>query len=189
MLRFQEFQTLDPAARHSLADAGARVLALSKAHEAMAVGSPEAMLDAQAHVERLARTLFAAQAPPPPQAALALELDVAPVGLLPEQMVPCSIFLAEGLTNAIKHAFPGGRGGVIRISLRAEGGMAELRIEDDGIGFGGDPAELGRNSFGLQCLQAAAEHLEGTVSLGVGLGRGACACVRFPLADYQSRSA
>jgi two-component sensor histidine kinase len=190
MLRFQEIQTTDPAARHSLADAGARVLALSKAHEAMGNGLPEGAVDAKVHMESLARTLFEAQAPPPPQAALSLELRVDPVGLLPTQVVPCAIFLAEGLTNAIKHAFPGGRRGTIRVELRRQDSEVELSIADDGVGFGGDTAELGRNSFGLQCLKAAAEQLEGTVSFSAAPDSGALVCVRFPLAgNYQSRSA
>jgi len=190
MLRFQEIQTTDPAARHSLADAGARVLALSKAHEAMGSGSPEAPVDAKAHVELLARTLFEAQAPPPPQAALALELSVEALGLLPAQVVPCAIFLAEGLTNAIKHAFPDGRNGVITVALRGEDGVAELSVADNGVGFGGDPQELGRGSFGLQCLRAAAEQLEGQVGIGEEAGGGARVWVRFPLNEsYQSRSA
>jgi len=189
MLRFQEMQTADPVARHSLADAGARVLALSKAHEAMG-GSPETSVDAKTHVELLARTLFEAQAPPPPQAALSLELSVEPLGLLPAQVVPCAIFLAEGLTNAIKHAFPDGQKGVIRVALHGDGVEAELSVADDGVGFGGEPMELGRNSFGLQCLRAAAEQLEGKEGIGGNAGGGARVWVRFPLnASYQSRSA
>jgi two-component sensor histidine kinase len=190
MLRFQEIQTADPEARHALADAGARVLALSKAHEAMSAGAADAPIDVKAHVELLARTLFEAQAPPPPQARLTLNLDVEALALSPSQMVPCAIFLAEGLTNAIKHAFPDGRLGVIRVVLRSDGDGAELSVEDDGVGFAGEPAELGRNSFGLQCLHAAAEQLEGAADLGPAAGGGARARVRFPLRDdYQSRSA
>jgi len=194
MLRFQEIQTADPAARHSLADAGARVLAMAKAHESMAGGEEQTRVDAKAHIEGLARTLFAAQAPPQPQAALSLELDVEPLELSRPQVVPCAILLAEALTNAIKHAFPEGRVGIIRVSLQvveAEGGQAVLCIADDGVGFAGSPAELGRNSFGLQCLHAAAEQLEGALFLENGPQGGARVCVRFSprLAGYQSRSA
>jgi len=190
MLRIQELQATDPQARHSLADAGARVLALAKAHESMVDGGPESMCDAKAHVERLATALFSAQSPPPPQAALSLELDVAPLPLLPGQVIPCGIFLAEALTNAIKHAFVLGRGGVVRVSLHGQDGQAELCIVDNGAGLAGDPEEMGKNSFGLQCLQAAAEQLEGQMSIVSEPGRGARVSVRFPLfRDYQSRSA
>jgi two-component sensor histidine kinase len=196
MLRIQELQATDPQARHALADAGARVLALAKAHESMVDGGPESLCDAKAHVERLATALFGAQSPPPPQAALSLELDVASLPLLPTQVVPCGIFLAEALTNAIRHAFPHGRGGVVRVSLHgtnkegAEGGEAELCIADNGNGLAGDPEEVGRNSFGLQCLHAAAEQLEGSMAIVSQPGQGARVSVRFPLfRDYQSRSA
>lgn len=190
MLRFQEVQTVDTCARHALAAAGARVLALAKAHETMQDCAPEAQSDARGHVQRLARTLFEALAPPPPQAVLGLELDLEPLGLLPEQVVPCSIFLAEALTNAIKHAFPDGREGVIRVRLGADGPQAELAISDNGAGLGGDPAELGSNSFGLQCLQAAAEQLEGVLDIRSEPGEGARFRVRFPRGrSYQSLSA
>jgi len=141
-------------------------------------------------VERLAAALFSAQSPPPPQAALSLELDVDPLPLLPGQVIPCGIFLAEALTNAIKHAFVHGRGGVVRVTLHGQDGQAELCIVDDGDGLAGDPGELGRNSFGLQCLQAAAEQLEGRMSIVSEPGRGVRVSVGFPLfRDYQSRSA
>jgi two-component sensor histidine kinase len=190
MLRIQEMQTTDPQARNALADAGARVLALARAHETMSADSPEARNDARAHVERLARTLFEAQAPAPPQAALRLELDLERLSLHAAQVIPCGIFLAEALTNAIKHAFPNGTGGTIRVSLRAEDGQAVLGISDDGVGLPGDLEELGRQSFGLQCLQAAAEQLEGAFSVDRAGGRGARFSVRFPLSGgYQRRSA
>lgn len=191
MLRLQELQTTDVQARHALADAGARVLALARSHETMAVADPQANSDARAHVERLARSLFEAQAPPPPQAQLALELDLDSLSLHPAQVIPCGIFLAEAMTNAIKHAFPNGQAGTIRVSLRLEDGHGVLAVTDNGVGFGGDPAELGRKSFGLQCLQAAAEQLEGTLGMSSEQGRGAAFSVRFPLVakDYQSLSA
>lgn len=193
MLRIQEMTTNDPAARHALSDAGARVLAMATAHEAMSRGSCDAggdTRDARAHVERLARALFEAQAPPPPQAPLRLELALQSVGLHPAQVVPCGIFLAEALTNAIKHAFPHGRGGTIRVSLHAEDGSGVLSIADDGDGLAGEVAELGRATFGLQCLKAAAEQLEGSLRVEAEVGRGTRMSVRFPLCrPYQSRSA
>lgn len=194
MLRIQEMTISDPKARHALADAGARVLAMATAHEAMSRASCDAggdtRGDARAHVERLARALFEAQAPPPPQGLLRLELDLQSMGLHPAQVVPCGIFLAEALTNAIKHAFPNGRGGAIRVALRAEDGHGVLSIADDGVGLAGELAELGRATFGLQCLKAAAEQLEGSLSVDAQGGRGTRMSVRFPLCRaYQSRSA
>lgn len=189
MLRYQEITTADPGARHSLADAAARVLAMAKAHESMAADG-RAPVDAKRHLESLALELFEAQAPPLSMAALSLELDVAPVPLAPTQVMPCAIFLAEALTNAVRHAYPLGAGGPVRVRLIAEGGQAELCVEDEGVGFAGDPLTSAGASFGVQCLRAAAEQLEGELSLTNGARGGARTSVRFPLAGgYQSLSA
>jgi len=76
------------------------------------------------------------------------------------------------------------------VELHANGGQAELSVADNGNGLTGDPKELGRNSFGLQCLQAAAEQLEGQMAIASKPGQGVRVSVRFPLyRDYQSRSA
>lgn len=189
MLRIQEIQTTDAKARHSLADAGARVLALAKAHETMAAGGAESPCDAKVHVEQLAATLFGAQKAP--GSRLALELDVEPLPLHPAQVIPCGIFLAEALTNAIRHAFTeegGGAAGetpVLKVELHARGGQGELAVSDNGCGLGGDPKELGKHSFGLQCLQAAAEQLEGQMAIASAPGEGTRVCVRFPLFDFR----
>jgi two-component sensor histidine kinase len=188
ILRFQEITAADPQARHALADAGARVLAMAKSHEAMTADGL-APVDAARHLEGLALELFEAQSPPPAMARLSLTLDMAPLRLAPAQVPPCAIFLAEALTNAVRHAYPSG-GGEIRIRLTTDATSAGLCVEDDGVGFAGDPGALGGASFGVQCLRAAAEQLDGVARLETAPGGGARVGVRFPLLKaYQRRSA
>ena len=192
MLRMQQLQVADPAARRSLADAGARVLALSKAHESMSDPARECRSGAGPFVERLARSLFEGNtpqgmngphgpnAPDGPNGQLRLDVVVEPVALDAGRLVPCGIFLAEAMTNALKYAFADGQPGVIRVVLRADGDRALLEVSDDGSGLPGDPEELGRNSFGLQCLFAAAQQLGGVLDITTAPGQGSCFSVRFP---------
>ncbi len=57
----------------------------------------------------------------------------------PDLVVPLGLIAGEALTNALKHAFPEGRGGRVRVGLRADGGgLVRLVVEDDGAGM---PAE------------------------------------------------
>jgi len=180
MLRMQQLQVSDPEARRSLADAGARVLALAKAHETMSDPAQGARNGAGAFVERLARGLFEGNAAHGPNGNLRLDVAAEPVALDAARLVPCGIFLAEAMTNALKYAFSDGSPGVIRVVLRPEGEKALLEVSDDGAGLPGDPGELGRHSFGLQCLHAAAQQLGGVLDIETAPGRGSRFSVRFP---------
>ena len=49
------------------------------------------------------------------------------------------ILVAELVTNAVKHAFPAGRGGTITVTLkRDEAGVPTLKVLDDGVGLPGE---------------------------------------------------
>lgn len=83
------------------------------------------------------------------------------------------------MTNAFKHAFPGGRRGTIGLSLKAHGDReAVLTVRDDGVGlppgFDIDAAA----SLGLQLVPLFVDQMHG--SLRVGPGPGACFELRFP---------
>ena len=70
------------------------------------------------------------------------------------------LLLNEVLTNAIKHAYVGGRGGRLRVTAKAEGDRGRIVIEDDGPGFVGDtPPRGGLGSVLIDRLarKAAAE--------------------------------
>ena len=179
MLRMQQMQVADPAAKRSLADAGARVLALAEAHESMSDPAQQAQNGAGPFVEKLARGLFEGNTTHGADDRLRLEVAAEPVALDAGRLVPCGIFLAEAMTNALKHAFADGKAGLIRVVLRPDGDKALLEVSDDGSGLPGDPAELGRNSFGLQCLHAAAQQLGGSLDIKTAPGQGSSFSVRF----------
>ena len=72
----------------------------------------------------------------------------------------------ELVTNALKHAFPDGRKGTLRVSLHeTPDGMLDLTIQDDGVGMppGIDP----RNtlSLGLDLVVTFAEQLNAKVDI------------------------
>jgi two-component sensor histidine kinase len=180
MLRLQQLQVSDPEARRSLADAGARVLALAKAHETMSAPSQCAGNGAGPFVEKLARGLFEGNTPQGANGRLRLVVAAEPVALDAGRLVPCGIFLAEAMTNALKYAFADDQPGVISVVLRSDGDKAVLEVSDDGAGLPGDPEELGRNSFGLLCLHAAAQQLGGVLDIVTAPGQGSCFSVRFP---------
>lgn len=180
MLRTQQLQVQDPGAQSSLADAGARVLAMAKAHELMSHPDQTAGNGAGAFIEKLAQSLFAANTPPGRDGHLRLDVEADGVNVESVRLVPCGIFLAEAMTNALKYAFSDGQPGCIRVILKPDGDHALLEVSDNGNGLPGKPEELGRSSFGLQCLQAAAQQLGGALDIKSAPGQGSRFSVRFP---------
>jgi two-component sensor histidine kinase len=91
-----------------------------------------------------------------------IDLDVQPVAL-PEQVAAAVAIIAQELvTNAVTHAFPDGRPGVVRVALRPlDADRALLSVADDGIGF--DPAGVDAHRLGLWLIGGLADQVKGVL--------------------------
>jgi two-component system, sensor histidine kinase PdtaS len=87
--------------------------------------------------------------------------------------VPIGLIAVELITNAYKHAFPGGRAGRIAVRLACGGnGRATLTVADDGIGMrkpvrSGDDDDL---SMGMKLVTALVQQVAGDLSVATGPG-------------------
>lgn len=101
-----------------------------------------------------------------------LELDIEPVPISPDQAAPLALIVTETVTNALRHAFPGERRGVVRVTLRRTGGEkgeVELVLEDDGVGLipEGSAEEGGdRRGIGLRLIRGFARQIRATLDVG-----------------------
>lgn len=75
--------------------------------------------------------------------------------------VPLAFIAVEILTNAFKHAFPPGYGGVITIEAVRAGENGALSISDDGVGLA--DARTPRRSLGLTIVNKLLEQIGGTM--------------------------
>jgi len=81
--------------------------------------------------------------------------------------------LRELLINVARHA----RSGKAHVRIARDGAVAEITVEDEGVGF--DPAEI--QGFGLRNLHDRLEHLGGEVAVDSAPGRGTRVRVRAPI--------
>jgi two-component sensor histidine kinase len=72
---------------------------------------------------------------------------------------PIVLILNEVLSNTVKHAFPDGRTGEVRIGLRRSGGRLMLQVRDNGIGLPPTRIEQMNSSMGLRLVSALARQL------------------------------
>ena len=114
------------------------------------------------------------------------------VALDADKAISCGLIVNELVSNSLKHAFPGNRGGSIAIRIQARGGgEMSLTESDDGIGFPPEFDPLRAASMGWQLIRTLALQLRrpgrNTKGRREG-GGGACVQIFFPLPKPKSPS-
>ena len=98
--------------------------------------------------------------------SISLKKDIDPVSFGPDTAIPLGFILNELVCNCLKHAFPEGSTGEIRISLRSLGEEEfELLVGDNGIGM---PRGLDLHdspSLGLNLVDLFTTQLKGTTEI------------------------
>ena len=98
-----------------------------------------------------------------------------PLGV--DQAIPAGLILNELVSNALKHAFPGGRAGSVVIEGSRVKGRIHLTVKDDGIGVRAGVTD----SLGMQIIQILTRQLKGTFE--VACGNPATFKISFPEAN------
>jgi two-component sensor histidine kinase len=174
----------DPVSREALQACQARVQAISLIHAMLYQSKDYANVPFSEYAPLLARNIFNTSGTVP--GWISLELAIGDIALPVDKAIPCGLILNELITNALKHGFPEGRRGTIRVELgKAKDGPLQLIVEDDGVGMPAGIDIRQTESLGMHLICALAEQLGG--ELEVSRGRGTCFKVTF--ADKAPSSA
>lgn len=159
LLNMQGRQLHDPASIAALAECERRVQAVALIHEHMYLSKNLGRLQFSENVRSLSANVFRIADLEP--GAVRLEVDAQPgIELSVERAIPCGLIVNELITNALKHAFPDGRRGTVRVELKGDDQVVTLRVSDDGVGF--DPTALS-GSLGVRLVEAFASQLGGAL--------------------------
>jgi two-component sensor histidine kinase len=140
-----------------------RILAMSLIHEMLDGSSSLASIEFAEYAPLLARKLSDSYGLDPARIQLAFELE--PIQLDIGQAIPCALILNELLSNACKHAFPYGRGGEIRISLRKRERGIEMAIADTGVGLTEKRSAGEGRSLGMTIVNILTRQLGGSLEI------------------------
>jgi two-component sensor histidine kinase len=180
-LSLQSRNLRDEAARLALVEARARVRTLALVHDHLHIGDGTQFLDFPTFLRNLAEQL--ARIHGLPARGIAIEVEAAPIDLSQSSAIALALFITEAISNAIEHAFPPPRGGIIRITLTLpDDGNAVLTVVDDGIGADSAAAEPDsrHSGIGTSLMRAFADQLGGSAETE--RGEGTRITLRFPLA-------
>jgi two-component sensor histidine kinase len=139
-----------------------RIHSMSLVHEKLYESHNLSRIGMRDYIVDLAGLLFESYKVAPGK--IALEYDIDDVQLAIDAAIPCGLVLNELVSNAFKHAFPGGASGKVRISLKNEADEAVvLAVSDTGVGLGEGFDYRKQGGMGLKTV----------LSLGEGQLRGA----------------
>ncbi|MEW5960942.1 MAG: histidine kinase dimerization/phosphoacceptor domain -containing protein [Chloroflexota bacterium] len=169
LLNLQSGYLQDRGVQEILQESQQRIHSMALIHEKLYQSGNLANINFSAYVYELVTFLFKAQKRPEQQ--LSLKFQIEEVFLKIDTAVPCGLILNELVTNALKHAFPNGQSGEIRVELRAvNAGQYQLVVADNGLGF---PAGINRGTasgLGLQLVNTLVKQLEGDIDFESGQG-------------------
>ena len=172
LMRLQLQSIGDDHLRDLFARAEKRILCLADVHNQLCHKDHGGRIDLAEHV----RTVAAAAVDG--GAAVSLELVTSPLLVSMDTALPCGLIVNELVTNAVRHAFPSGRPGTVRVSLCLSDCDAMLGVRDDGVGFDRARLQEPRKSLGLRLVDLLVKQLHGTASFES--GPGSCWEMRFP---------
>jgi two-component sensor histidine kinase len=156
----------DETRRH-LNDAHQRVMSVAAVQQQLATTSLERVALAP-YLGQLCQSIAASMISDPDQLSLEVEADASTVS--PNVSVSLGLVVTELVINALKHAYPGGRVGRIKVGYNSADTDWTLSVDDDGVGM---PAsdDSAKGGLGTSIIRALAQQLAARVEIdSTGLG-------------------
>jgi two-component sensor histidine kinase len=141
-------RTKDTQVRQTLDECKDRIIAMSLVHEALYQTEDLARIDFEIYLKKLCSNLN--QSHGASGKGIVITVEKCNVTLNMDQSIAVGIVSSELIANALKHAFPLGKGGRVSISLFSHNvEEVKLIIKDDGIGLPRKINILTASSLGL----------------------------------------
>ena len=148
----------DEGTRRSLQEMLARIEALGTVHRRLYQSEDVTLFEVGEFVRDLVTDLAGVSV----RDRITLTFDLQKVDIPAEHAAPLALIVNEVVTNALKHAFPGERKGVLATRVAREAGVLRIAVADDGVGeavTGLSPA-----SFGTSLVRTLSRQLKAVVA-------------------------
>jgi PAS domain S-box-containing protein len=164
MINMQVRRMVNGASREALRECQNRVQAIALIHEKLYESDDYSRIPFADYARSLAKNIF--DAARLVSGTVSLDLAFEDVALTVDKAIPTGLILNELLSNALKHAFPEGRRGILRVELgRTQDGYVTLLVRDDGVGLPAGFDIRKSKSLGLQIVSTLAEQLKAVLGV------------------------
>lgn len=176
----------DPAASHALRRLETRLASVTSLYRALHRAADVTQVATDRYLPDVAQGVAESLSP---GTGIAVICDCQPESVPADRAIPLGLLLNELMTNALKYAFPDGRGGTIRVTLRRlDTQRVALIVADDGVGtkaaLARPPAEQSGGT-GSRLIEAFVQQIDGTLDIDSS-AQGTRVTITFPLAETAS---
>jgi len=165
LLAFQAGSTTNEEVQQYLSKSNARIQAMSAMHELLHQNNTLLEVDIDAYILKVLdfykTALEASQ-------KIIFNTNLPSVRFHSKTALPIALIVNELVTNAIKHAFPDDRTGIINISLikdTADPTAWILTVSDNGIGLPENYSANKKNRLGLRLVNIMTKQIDGTLNI------------------------
>jgi PAS domain S-box-containing protein len=155
LLELQANSTTDEAVQMALQDASGRVRSMMVLYDKLYRSENYSSVSLREYIPSLLAEILNLF---PNHAAVQIQTTIDEIFLVPRNLSALGIILTELTTNAMKYAFPGGKG-TLTISARQEAGRLAVSFADDGIGLPAGFTPENSPGFGMQLVAILAHQL------------------------------
>jgi two-component sensor histidine kinase len=168
LLDLQANSVTDQATVELLRESRNRVRSMALIHEHLYGTEELARIDLPDYVRDLCTSIAASYG----MDGVQVEPQVDDVAVDIDTAIPCGLIINELVSNALKYAFPDGKGCVLVQIRRAPEGEAGyvMTVADDGIGLPPEVDPAASASLGLQLVHALARQIHGALTCDRGKG-------------------
>jgi PAS domain S-box-containing protein len=163
LLSLQSTQLDDKKALEAFTESRNRVHSMALVHERLYMSKDFTRVDFRGYVESIINSLIKTYNI---SHNINLDLDIPEIFLGIDTAIPCGLILNEMISNSLKHAFPQGEKGHIKISLTQQNSNSvQLFYSDDGVGISSHIDIDKADTLGLKLIHILTEQINGTLEL------------------------
>lgn len=179
LLRLQTRRTGDEGVRRALDGMHERVNAVATVHRRLFQNEDVDRFDVAEFVRDLVGDATGAAG----REEIKVRLELERVDVPAANAAPLALVINELICNALRHAYPGGRGGEILVALARDGDGCRIEVADDGAGMG-DAAAGSAAGFGLTVVKLLCQQLRAECETDAG-GPGVRTVIHLPVSGVH----
>jgi two-component sensor histidine kinase len=177
-----EARRMEGDAAVSMSAIQGRIAAVADLYDLIARSEAQEAVRGDAYLTGIAKSLSASLLGP--DTPIRIAVDAEPLSIERDACVPLGLVVNELATNAIKHAFPDGRAGLIQIAFKRHDNLIRLGVADNGVGLAATAASrpvTKAKGFGSRYVGMFVRQLRGTLTESSSPGGGSAFDIRLPL--------